>query len=85
MPGEKKFTYKLAGNSCLAGDQLGDFSFDEPLKVGDKIIFTDMIHYTMVKTTFFNGVRHPSIGKFDEQGKFHLLHKFTYEQFKEKL
>ena len=85
MPGEKKFTYKLAGNSCLAGDQLGDFSFDEPLKVGDKIIFEDMIHYTMVKTTFFNGVRHPSIGKFDEQGKFHLLHKFTYEQFKEKL
>ena len=85
MPGEKKFTYKLTGNSCLAGDQLGDFSFDEPLKVGDKIIFEDMIHYTMVKTTFFNGVRHPSIGKFDEQGKFHLLHKFTYEQFKEKL
>jgi carboxynorspermidine decarboxylase len=85
MPGEKKFTYKLAGNSCLAGDQLGDFSFDEPLKIGDKIIFEDMIHYTMVKTTFFNGVRHPSIGKFDEQGKFHLLHKFTYEQFKEKL
>ena len=85
MPGEKKFTYKLAGNSCLAGDQLGDFSFDEPLKVGDKIIFEDMIHYTMVKTTFFNGVRHPSIGMFDEQGKFHLLHKFTYEQFKDKL
>ena len=85
MPGEKKFTYKLTGKSCLAGDQLGDFSFDEPLKVGDKIIFKDMIHYTMVKTTFFNGVRHPSIGKFDEQGKFHLLHKFTYEQFKDKL
>ena len=85
LPGVKKFTYKLTGCSCLAGDQLGDFSFDEPLKVGDKIIFEDMIHYTMVKTTFFNGVRHPSIGKFDEQGKFHLLHKFTYEQFKEKL
>ena len=77
--------YKLTGNSCLAGDQLGDYSFDEPLKVGDRIIFEDMIHYTMVKTTFFNGVRHPSIGKFDENGKFHLLHKFTYEQFKEKL
>lgn len=85
MPGEKKFTYKLAGNSCLAGDQLGDFSFDHPLQVGEKIIFEDMIHYTMVKTTFFNGVRHPSIGKFDEQGKFHLLHKFTYQQFKDKL
>ncbi|SHK70647.1 carboxynorspermidine decarboxylase [Fibrobacter sp. UWEL] len=85
MPGEKKFTYKLTGNSCLAGDQLGDFSFDHPLEVGEKIIFEDMIHYTMVKTTFFNGVRHPSIGKFDEQGKFHLLHKFTYQQFKDKL
>lgn len=85
MPGEKKYTYKLTGNSCLAGDQLGDFSFDHPLQVGEKIIFEDMIHYTMVKTTFFNGVRHPSIGKFDEQGKFHLLHKFTYQQFKDKL
>ena len=82
MPGEKAFTYKLTGCSCLAGDQLGDFSFDKPLQVGDKIIFEDMIHYTMVKTTFFNGVRHPSIGKFDMDGKFHLLHKFTYEQFK---
>lgn len=85
FPGDKPFTYKLTGNSCLAGDQLGDFSFDKPLQVGDKVIFEDMIHYTMVKTTFFNGVRHPSIGKFDEQGKFHLLHKFTYQQFKDKL
>lgn len=85
MPGEKQFTYKLTGCSCLAGDQLGDFSFDKPLQVGDRIIFEDMIHYTMVKTTFFNGVRHPSIGMFDRKGDFHLLHKFTYEQFKEKL
>ena len=85
MPGAKQYTYKLTGNSCLAGDQLGDFSFDKPLQVGDRIIFEDMIHYTMVKTTFFNGVRHPSIGKFDEQGMFHLLHQFTYEQFKDKL
>jgi len=85
LPREKAHTYKLAGNSCLAGDQLGDYSFDKPLQIGDRIIFEDMIHYTMVKTTFFNGVRHPSIGKFDENGKFHLLHKFTYEQFKEKL
>ena len=85
LPGVKKFTYKLTGNTCLAGDQLGDFSFDKPLQVGDKIIFEDMIHYTMVKTTFFNGVRHPNIGMFDMDGKFHLLHEFTYEQFKEKL
>lgn len=85
FPNEKQFTYKLTGNTCLAGDQLGDFSFDQPLHVGDRIIFEDMIHYTMVKTTFFNGVRHPDIGMFDKEGKFHLLHKFTYEQFKEKL
>ncbi len=85
LPGEKKFTYKITGNTCLAGDQLGDYSFDQPLHVGDRIIFEDMIHYTMVKTTFFNGVRHPDIGMFDMDGKFHLLHKFTYEQFKEKL
>ena len=85
LPGVKKFTYKLTGNTCLAGDQLGDFSFDKPLQVGDKIIFEDMIHYTMVKTTFFNGVRHPNIGMFDMDGKFHLLHEFTYEQFKDKL
>lgn len=85
FPGEKPFTYKITGGTCLAGDQLGDFSFDKPLQVGDRIIFEDMIHYTMVKTTFFNGVRHPDIGMFDMDGKFHLLHKFTYEQFKEKL
>lgn len=85
LPGEKKFTYKITGGTCLAGDQLGDYSFDAPLKVGDRIIFEDMIHYTMVKTTFFNGVRHPSIGMFDLGEKFHLLHKFTYEQFKDKL
>ena len=85
LPGEKKFTYKITGNTCLAGDQIGDYSFDQPLHVGDRIIFEDMIHYTMVKTTFFNGVRHPDIGMFDMDGKFHLLHKFTYEQFKEKL
>lgn len=85
LPGEKKFTYKITGNTCLAGDQLGDYSFDQPLHVGDRIIFEDMIHYTMVKTTFFNGVRHPDIGMFDMDGKFHLLHRFTYEQFKDKL
>ena len=85
LPGEKKFTYKITGNTCLAGDQLGDYSFDAPLQVGDRIIFEDMIHYTMVKTTFFNGVRHPDIGMFDMDGKFHLLHRFTYEQFKDKL
>lgn len=84
LPGEKKYCYRLAGNSCLAGDVLGDYSFDTPLSPGDKIIFEDMIHYTMVKTTFFNGVKHPSIGIW-ENGQFRLLRKFSYQQFKDKL
>lgn len=59
---EKEFTFRLAGNTCLAGDIIGDYSFDKPLKVGgDKIILEDMIHYTMVKTTTFNGIKLPSI------------------------
>ncbi|MDR3002281.1 MAG: carboxynorspermidine decarboxylase [Fibromonadaceae bacterium] len=80
----KKHNYRLAGNTCLAGDIVGDYSFDEPLKVGSKIIFLDMMHYTMVKTTFFNGVKHPSIGIW-KNNKFHLVRKFTYEQFRDKL
>jgi len=84
MLGIKKYAYRLAGNSCLAGDIAGDYSFDEPLQVGSKIIFTDMIHYTMVKTTFFNGVKHPSIGIW-KAGKFNLVRKFGYESFRDKL
>lgn len=82
---EKKFTYKLTGNTCLAGDVIGDYSFDRPLQVGDRVVFDDMIHYTMVKTTFFNGVRHPDIGIWTAQNEFNLVHRFTYEQFKNKL
>jgi carboxynorspermidine decarboxylase len=82
---EKKFTYKLTGNTCLAGDVIGDYSFDEPLKAGDQIIFEDMIHYTMVKTTFFNGVRHPDIGIWTKENQFKLVRHFTYEQFRDKL
>lgn len=84
-PGEKAHTYRLGGGTCLAGDVIGDFSFDKPLQVGDRIIFLDMIHYTMVKTTFFNGVKHPMIGIWGEDGKFHKVREFTYEQFRDKL
>jgi len=84
MLGIKKYTYRLAGNSCLAGDIAGDYSFDKPLEVGSKIIFADMIHYTMVKTTFFNGVKHPSIGIW-KNGKFHLVREFSYNSFRDKL
>ncbi|MCL2283294.1 MAG: carboxynorspermidine decarboxylase [Fibromonadales bacterium] len=84
MLGIKKYAYRLAGNSCLAGDIAGDYSFDKPLKIGSKIIFADMIHYTMVKTTFFNGVKHPSIGIW-KGGKFSLVREFGYESFRDKL
>jgi len=84
MPNVKPHTYRLAGNSCLAGDIAGDYSFDKPLNAGSKIIFMDMIHYTMVKTTFFNGVKHPSIGIW-KNGEFHLAKEFDYESFRDKL
>jgi carboxynorspermidine decarboxylase len=82
---EKAFTYKLGGNSCLAGDVIDDYSFDEPLKAGDRLIFEDMLHYTMVKTTFFNGVEHPAIGMLNAKGEFTLVKTFTYDDFKNRL
>ena len=77
--------YRLGGLTCLAGDYVGDYAFEKPLKVGDKVIFNDMMHYTMVKTTFFNGVRHPSIGIWHEDDTFELVRKFGYEDYKSKL
>jgi len=83
VPG--KPTYRMGGNSCLSGDFMGDWSFDEKLKVGDRIVFLDMIHYTMVKTTTFNGVQHPSIGIWNKNGKFRLIRKFGYGDYKNRL
>ena len=83
VPG--KPTYRMGGNSCLAGDYAGDWSFDRPLAVGDRVVFEDMIHYTMVKTTTFNGVAHPSIGLWSEREGFRLIRRFGYEDFKAKL
>lgn len=80
-----KSTYRLGGMTCLAGDFMGDYSFDEPLKPGDKLIFEDMIHYTMVKTTTFNGVNLPSIGIMKPDGRFQLIKSFGYESFKDRL
>jgi len=81
----EKQAYRMGGISCLAGDYVGDYSFDKPLQVGDKIIFEDMIHYTMVKTTTFNGVGLPSIGIWTEQDEFKLLRQFGYEDYKNRL
>jgi carboxynorspermidine decarboxylase len=80
-----KYNYRFGGMTCLAGDFLGDYSFDSPLKIGDEIIFEDMIHYTMVKTTTFNGVNLPSIGKIDLNNQFHLIKSFGYEEFKARI
>jgi carboxynorspermidine decarboxylase len=82
---EGKPTYRMGGNSCLSGDVIGDWSFDKELKAGDRIIFLDMIHYTMVKTTTFNGVHHPSIGIWTKEGKFKLLKEFGYEDYRNRL
>ena len=83
VPG--KPVYRMGGNSCLSGDFMGDWSFESELKPGDRIIFLDMIHYTMVKTTTFNGVQHPSIGIWTKEGKFKLLKKFGYGDYKNRL
>ncbi|WP_026377486.1 carboxynorspermidine decarboxylase [Aestuariibacter salexigens] len=83
--GEKAYTYKLGGNSCLAGDVIDTYSFDTPLKPGDRVIFEDMMHYTMVKTTFFNGVEHPAIGILKSNGEFQLVRQFSYEDFRSRL
>ena len=80
-----KPTYRIGGNSCLSGDVMGEWSFDKELERGDRIIFWDMIHYTMVKTTTFNGVQHPSIGIWTTDGKFKLIKRFGYEDYKNRL
>lgn len=85
-PGEKTHTYQLGGLTCLAGDVLGDWSFEEPLKVGDRLLFTDMAHYTMVKNTTFNGVPLPAIACYDpETDKLRVLRKFGYRDYRDRL
>ena len=81
-PGETG--WRMGGNSCLAGDYMGEWSFSEEPYIGKRIVFEDMIHYTMVKTTTFNGVPHPSIGTWSERG-FTLIKKFGYEDYKNRL
>jgi len=86
IPDKLKHTYRLAGPSCLAGDIIGDYSFDTSLSVGDKLVFYDMAHYTMVKNNTFNGIRLPSIGVFNSQtGRVDIIRKFGYEDYKSRL
>lgn len=78
----KKYTYRLAGNTCLSGDIIGDYSFDEPLEVGDKLIFEDMIHYTIVKNTTFNGIKLPDLALLKKDGSYKVLKHFGYEEYR---
>ena len=77
-----KYKYRFGGNSCLAGDIIGDYSFDTPLQVGDKIIFKDQIHYTIVKNTTFNGIKLPDLAVLRKDGTFEVSKYFGYEEYK---
>jgi len=81
--GEKgAHTYRLTGNTCLAGDQIGDYSCSSALQVGERICFNDMAHYTMVKTTFFNGVKHPTIYLLPATSdKLQVLREFSFQDY----
>ena len=83
--GVKKYTYRLGGNTCLAGDIMGDYSFDRPLEIGDKVIFEDQIHYTFVKNTTFNGMKLPSLVLVHEDGTVETVRSFGYEDYKMRL
>jgi carboxynorspermidine decarboxylase len=84
-PGKKQHHYRLAGATCLAGDIIGDYAFDMPLKTGDKIVFNDMAIYTMVKNNTFNGTKLPSIAVADVQGNLKIIKEFGYNDFKQRL
>ena len=84
-PGEKRYSYRLGGPTCLAGDIIGDYAFDEPLQTGDKLVFCDMAHYTMVKNNTFNGMPLPAILIHTTDGQNKLVKEFGYEDFKDRL
>jgi carboxynorspermidine decarboxylase len=85
-PGKKPHTFRLAGPTCLAGDVIGDYAFDAPLQIGDKLIFADMAHYTMVKNTMFNGINLPDIVLYDsDKDEYYVQRHFTYDDFKGRL
>ena len=85
LPNEKTYTYRLGGPTCLAGDIIGDYSFDAPLKEGDKLVFCDMAHYTMVKNNTFNGMNLPSIALYSQENGLQTIKQFGYEDFKSRL
>ena len=85
MGQEGPYVYRLGGNSCLSGDYLGWWSFDHELQVGERIVFEDMIHYTTVKTTMFNGIHHPALAMWGCDGQAHLFRQFSYEDYRDRM
>jgi carboxynorspermidine decarboxylase len=85
MKNEKKYRYRLAGPSCLAGDSIGDYSFDKPLRRGDKLIFTDMALYSIVKNTTFNGINLPDIAVIRDGGNIEVVKRFGYKDYRDRL
>lgn len=85
QPGEKAHTYRFGGPTCLSGDVIGDYSFDQELQIGDQLVFHDMAHYTMVKNSTFNGVPLPSIAIMRDGGPVELVREFNYQDFKHRL
>ena len=77
--------YRLGGNSCLSGDYMGSWKFDHELQVGERIVFEDMIHYTMVKTNMFNGIHHPSIALLHAGGELEVYRTFHYEDYRDRM
>ena len=80
-----QYLYRLGGNSCLSGDYMGLWKFDHHLKVGEEVVFEDMIHYTTVKTTMFNGISHPAIGMHFADGKLQILREYGYEDYRNRM
>lgn len=82
---EGPYVYRLGGNSCLSGDYMGYWSFDHELKIGERIVFEDMIHYTTVKTNMFNGIHHPGIALWTKEGKAEIYKQFSYEDYRDRM
>ena len=82
---QPSYRYRLGGNSCLSGDFMSAWQFDHELEPGEEVVFEDMIHYTTVKTTMFNGITHPAIGMLHEDGQLEILRQYGYEDYRDRM
>ena len=84
-PGELAYTCLLAGNTCMTGDVIGEYAFDKPLKPGDRLVFTDMMQYSFVKNTTFNGTPLPDLAILHEDGRYEVVRSYGYDEFRRRL